>query len=95
MYHKSCNAEQLSCTETPKRLLSTSMERGSNVLLVETKGRKCEYAALSDCWGKTQNVQITKETVSAFVHEGISYESLPKTIQEAVILARELKYQYI
>lgn len=59
-------------------------------------GRMGQYVSLSYCWGKslaytttTKNLELHKE------NNGIQYDDLPKTLQDAVFLVRHLGLQYL
>jgi hypothetical protein len=52
------------------------------------------YAALSYCWGKA-NTFVTKVSTLAERKAGFSVHELPKTIRDAVLVARELCIPYI
>ena len=88
---------------TPKRLLHVVRQNDClKVLLCETgsggtslKGTGFRYTALSHCWGSTPIVKTTTATASAFMAEGICWDALPKTFQEAVLLTHELGVPYI
>lgn len=59
------------------------------VQLVETKGQKGLYVALSHCWGSAgkQPLRTTAETYT--LHQrGIAFEDLPKTFQDVATLAK-------
>jgi len=83
----------------PKRLLRVVRGRtGFEVRLCETdtlNGSNFPYTALSHCWGSTPIIKTTTETMSGFKREGIRWEDLPKTFQEAIMLTRMLAISYI
>ncbi|MCJ1461965.1 hypothetical protein MMC07_000565 [Pseudocyphellaria aurata] len=57
-------------------------------------GKSGQYATLSHCWGNTVTVQTTTKTLRA--HETqIPLAGLHKTFRDAVIIARNLKLQYL
>jgi hypothetical protein len=60
------------------------------VFLRETEGRKGKYLALSHSWGSTHRLTLKKANLAA-LKRGISLADLPKTFQDAVLIARELK----
>ncbi|KAF4454953.1 HET-domain-containing protein [Fusarium austroafricanum] len=53
-----------------------------------------QYVALSHRWGNEESCKLTKDNIQTF-HNGISFSSLPKTYQDAVVVARKLGYRYI
>ncbi len=96
--HALCNALRnvLDTAEMPTRLLAVDCSDPSRVRLQETTGMdKKPYVALSYCWGgplddlKTMKANI-KEKMA-----GIDFQSLPKTIKDAVNVTRQLQYQYL
>ena len=64
--------------------------------LVETRGLydKGKYIALSHCWGLDRHI-VTNEANFKSHKRGIPYESLPKTFQDAVVMARRLAASYL
>ena len=95
--HQSCKIPQQ--VGGPKRLLEC-LSNGS-VRLVETQSltQRCEYIALSYCWGDGTAVMKTteknpKNTLRRHRH-GIPEKSLPPLFQEAVSLARGLNIPYL
>ena len=79
----------------PKRLLQC-LSNGS-VRLVETGSRtqRCEYIALSYCWGDGKAVMKTMEKTLDRHQRGIPDESLPPLFQEVVALARGLNIAHL
>ena len=60
-----------------------------SVRLVESKGQKGRYIALSHCWGSTRKQPLRTTPENFRVHRsGISFEDLPKTFQDLVELAQ-------
>ncbi|KAL1791934.1 hypothetical protein ACET3X_009685 [Alternaria dauci] len=67
----------------------------SECRLVETNaGQLGKYATLSYCWGSGLPFMTTKETLPSR-KSGISFRDLPKTLQDAVMIARYLGIRYI
>ncbi|OCL09516.1 HET-domain-containing protein [Glonium stellatum] len=56
--------------------------------------KKVNYVTLSHCWGAFQPLTTTKATL-AERQEGIDWDALPKTFQEAIKLTRILGIRYI
>ena len=87
----------------PKRLLHVSSgDVPLRVRLLETisgetssKGLDLRYTALSHCWGSTSVMRTTDDTISGFKTEGISWACLSRTLQEAILLTRDLDINYI
>lgn len=65
--------------------------------LVSLKGKKAPYVALSHCWGDPNGTQLPKTTSFNIQSRssGISMSQLPPTFQDAVVLCRKLKTQYL
>ncbi|KAF2786560.1 HET-domain-containing protein [Melanomma pulvis-pyrius CBS 109.77] len=97
---RSCKKEH-SCPQPsnvwmPARVLAISRDNGSPRLsLRPTAGCSIEpYAALSYCWGGSQQVQTTTENISQ--HElAIDLSRLPKTLQDAVAVADSCGIKYL
>lgn len=58
------------------------------------------YAALSYCWGSTRRgstrqTLLTCSNLDAFAIAGIAIASLPQTLQDAILVARQLKIPYL
>lgn len=64
-----------------------------SVRLYEPSNERCDYAALSHCWGIRQlPLLTTKTTVKDFRHS-IPWEIIPKTFQDALLTTRSLGLQ--
>jgi hypothetical protein len=57
--------------------------------------RGVQYTALSHCWGSTPIIKTTSTTLTRYMEDGIPWLDLPNTFQEAILLARGLKINYI
>ena len=75
--------------------LSGSLARPS-IQLVESRGQKGQYIALSHCWGSIEN-QSPRTTSTNFAarQNCIAFEDLPTTFQDAVKLAQAIGIKYI
>ncbi|KAH6845644.1 heterokaryon incompatibility protein-domain-containing protein [Chaetomium sp. MPI-CAGE-AT-0009] len=83
--------------ELPTRVIDVGTDAdGGTVRLVETKGRRDDYAALSHCWGPPEKRPLctTKATFSQHL-AGIPVSSLPKTFYDAVAITRRLNLRYL
>ncbi|KAL2068476.1 hypothetical protein VTL71DRAFT_16574 [Oculimacula yallundae] len=86
--HSSCPHPSLDFL--PTRLIAIPEAREERVRMWCTTGQKAEpYAALSYCWGQQGQATTTRENINSHL-EKIVIESVPKTIQEAVEIARGL-----
>jgi Heterokaryon incompatibility protein (HET) len=91
--HADC--KQPTRTALPLRLIDVGVPDGSQeVKLVETRGHEGTYFTLSHCWGKVQPLRTTKATLHERI-KGITWESLPKTFQDAISITRRLQMRYI
>jgi hypothetical protein len=56
-------------------------------------GVDVDYIALSHCWGEN-DCRMTRSNLTAML-ESIEFESLPKTFQDAITVARKLGVPYV
>lgn len=90
--HNDCKV--LQGTDFPSRLVEVGPD-DDHIRLVETKGGKGEYAALSYCWGQNSiQLKATGPTLDK-MKSHIPQEQLPKTIQDAMKLTRMLGLKYV
>lgn len=84
-----------SSTRLPYRILDLSFPGAlpDLRLCVGVKSPGC-YAALSHCWGASQPLKLTKETLDAF-QDRVAYNKLPRTFQDAVAVTRSLGLRYL
>ncbi|CAJ2511933.1 Uu.00g075580.m01.CDS01 [Anthostomella pinea] len=91
--------------EIPSRLIQICPDSEGNgmVRLVETRkieatGEPVRFAALSYCWGQPEagddGARTTRKTLGSHL-EGIPRSSLPKTIQDGIMVAEKLGIPYI
>ena len=82
----------------PKRVLDVGKEDNTDVHVFEPGDQSIEkiapYVALSHCWGLSQHLISTKDTIDTW-KRNIPSESLPKTFLEAIDVTRALGIQYI
>lgn len=64
------------------------------IRLYQTAGEHAPYIALSHCWG-TQREYITNIATLEERLSGLDWNSLPKSFQDVVYLARKLNIQYV
>ena len=81
----------------PARVIEIKGDRDVNhVRLVETNGVNANYVTLSHCWGPQENRPLTTTKGNLQEHlAGISWEILPKSFQDAVIITREVGFRYL
>lgn len=92
--HAGCTARSM--PNLPRRVLDVGeLAYGGIVKLRETNtGELGDYATLSYCWGVSQKLVTTKETVQAHMI-GLDDSSLPLTILDAVKVTRALRLRYL
>jgi hypothetical protein len=77
----------------PKRILDIS---GPRPVVIHTNFEEGRYIALSYCWGKSgKNILLTEATFDQFTSTGIDTDTLPKTIQDAIVVCRSLGIRYL
>lgn len=68
----------------------------SRVFLEINKEKLGDYVALSYCWGRAKQVKLAGTySKSRFEKKGISVSTLPKTIQDAIRITRDLGFHYL
>jgi hypothetical protein len=78
----------------PTRVLDVNKTESGSIRLLETKGKVGYWACLSHCWGGEQPLTTTSGTIASYL-DNIPWESLPKTFQDAVVVARAFEIQYL
>ncbi len=79
--------------ELPTRVLDVASNKDI-IFLRESAGQKGRYVALSHSWGSTHRLTLTRANL-ATLKDGILLSDIPKTFQDAVQVARELKIAYL
>jgi hypothetical protein len=64
-------------------------------LVENAPGSTGDFVALSYCWGKTLAYTTTTKNLRSHTDKGILLRELPKTLQDAMMLARCLGFTYI
>ena len=77
----------------PARLLNISKSVSHLSIGMESTS-KDKYCTLSYCWGDSNQVVLTAANEEAFF-KSINYQELPKTIQDAITVARSLNFRFI
>lgn len=98
---RSCAKDHKACSTTdnppvlPTRVLSVGhygQTKQPRVIL--SAGMKCDYVALSHCWGHSPVLKSTKANLGGHLR-GIRMDDLPRTFRHAVVTTRNLGYQYL
>jgi hypothetical protein len=96
--HEACSAAKPDANELPRRLLDLRPREGAAVVLVETRNNaEChveQYATLSHCWGKTHVIQTNRQNL-ALRMQGVEWDHLPKTFQDAITIVRSLDIRFL
>ena len=92
--HKACRLFEI-CT-LPSRVIEVSgKDFPPTIRLLETNGKSGQYLTLTHCWGREP---IKAKTIGANVSNyktKIPFEELPLNFQDAIIVTRELDFEYI
>ena len=79
----------------PSRVIEVLSKDSRHVqLYLSASGEHGRYAALSYCWGIQQHYVTELDTLQHRIN-GIPTSSLPKTIQDAIHITRQLSIQYL
>lgn len=97
--HPECNLDE-SGWGLPTRVLDLGEAQNqltSDIELYVTRNEPATYVCLSHCWGSDKGLRPLETTVATLhaFEEGISYELLPKTFQDAVVFTRKLGYRFL
>lgn len=94
---KDCVENHDSCSEgsalLPTRVLDIGAS-GNNIKLIESAGLSGKYACVSYCWGSSKQFTTTRESIEER-KRGFDIQHLPKTIHDAVTIARYLAIHYL
>ena len=89
--HPKCSAPAVAVL--PDRVLD--MTKGRNPSLhINSGNEQGKYAALSHCWGGDVALKLTNDNIGELT-SGVSFDSLPKTFQDAVEVCRLLDIPYL
>ena len=81
-------------TRLPTRILEIGKKGEPSFRLSISNGRKGRYVALSHCWGKRPTTTTTAENIAEKL-KSINLDALPANFRDAVIISRELGYEYL
>jgi hypothetical protein len=99
-HHKCCGHRGADKSRfLPTRLLDVGSQKQQSIRLVLSKDLEesveATYATLSYCWGATNDAACTTTENLIDRLEGIPVESLPRTLQDAIQLTRDLDIRYL
>jgi hypothetical protein len=81
--------------QLPTRVLNVGDKvKPQSIVLVEPKCQQGQYITLSHCWGESHRIKTTESNLEAH-KKGILLSTLPKTFQDAVLVARFLQIRYL
>lgn len=96
-----CNTTHKDCTTKnailPHRVLDVGSRTGSRIFLHESwrePKKDGRYVALSYCWGRLHPPKTTKENLAQH-QQDISFDTLPRSFQDAIIVTRNLEIRYL
>ncbi|KAH8683001.1 heterokaryon incompatibility protein-domain-containing protein [Tricladium varicosporioides] len=101
LYLKTCLNRHSSCRSStppllPTRVLDIETLQPSNSIRLHTsqESQRSNYAALSYCWGGSQDTLLSKSTIESY-SEQLSLDTCSQTIQDAVLVTRGLGLRYL
>jgi Heterokaryon incompatibility protein (HET) len=90
--HDTC---QRRCTPLlPNRVIDVGLSDCNPRLYVTASEQRANYTTLSYCWGGAQQLATTKATFDSMTL-GIPMTCLPQTIQDAILITRNLNIRYL
>ena len=94
---RNCETQHPRCKDHRPQVLPDRVVfvgKGSDPYLVEPKGARADYVALSHRWGGRVSLQLKTATLDDF-KKGIPFSSFPKTFQDAITVCHRLLIDYI
>ena len=91
---KDHNCGPTSDTRLPTRVLELGTKETPILHLSISAGRKGRYVALSHCWGKRPTTTTTTRNIDDHL-KAIDLNALPANFRDAVLISRELGYEYL
>ncbi|KAI0544006.1 hypothetical protein F4679DRAFT_591894 [Xylaria curta] len=92
-HHSACSEGKEANPMLPLRVIDVGNERTEPHLHV-SNGERAPYLALSYCWGHSDNLTTTKESLRDLT-KAIPLSSLPLTLRDAVLAARQLGFRFL
>jgi hypothetical protein len=92
--HKTCSENTVS--ELPTRILDLTSRCATSLALIESRDGPTKgcYATLSHCWGAAHFISTKRETLEKH-KTSIEWDELPKTFQDAIVVARALGIRFL
>jgi hypothetical protein len=92
--HKTCH--YIGETLLPSRVINVGKDMRTQTvkLRIISEEEKGDYVALSYCWGGTQSVVLTTNTLETMT-ANLDISSLPKTILDAIEVTRKLGFRFL
>ena len=82
-------------TTLPARVIDVGPSKGACENFVKiTENFRGPYVALSHCWGTARHLVTERNSIESH-KKGISFQDLPKTFQDAVILTKDIGLRYV
>ncbi|KAF2092299.1 HET-domain-containing protein, partial [Saccharata proteae CBS 121410] len=88
------HAQHVGLPKLPTRVIDVEASDSPNVRLCEPNCLRERYIALSYCWGHSQPLVATLETLES-LRAGIAMDILPQTFQDAIKVTRSLGVRYL
>lgn len=97
--HVSCRPFGTEFQTLPTRVIDVGTTHNPRVKLFVTRGYKCQYLALSYCWGQApQRTVLLKKNLDeprVWEHVGLPQRNLSRTIRDAILVTRNLGFRYL
>ena len=98
MWIEECDKTHKNCTNNdsilPQRVLDVGSARHQHLSLHVSSQQYAPYVALSHCWGKHPVLQTTMANIQDN-GKAISFQSLPRNFQDAVVICRGIGIRYL
>ncbi|KAK0648256.1 heterokaryon incompatibility protein-domain-containing protein [Cercophora newfieldiana] len=92
--HPGCRAHAVSRPYMPKRVLEIDSTSPILRARLSTHAPLAPYAALSYCWGGDQAAKTVKSRLAEYAND-IPLHTLPRTIQDALVVTRGIGLRYL
>lgn len=88
--------DEIQGPKLPRRVLDLGCANDTDLSLVETHDERGNYCALSYCWGPPgwNHLLTTRANIESHF-DGIKFDQLPRTLQDAVIVTRRIGIRYL